>query len=134
MMANVYMSTFHLPHSLNEWPSVKAKLQAVADKVTVGSLEAIGEVVMASPYWGLNQPPLLNTLNKTLSSGTHYNKETFFGDILPYIARRAMEVETYFPEKTIQVSPGILSMVQVTLHMTINILHVLCINSCVMSA
>ena len=46
---------------------------------------------------------MLNVLNKTLNDGTHYNKEEFFDEILPYISRRAVEVESHFPEKTIQV-------------------------------
>ncbi len=113
-MAKVDMSTFNLPHSLTEWPSIKAKLQAVADKVTVGGLEAISDVVLASPYWGLDKPPLLNTLNKALSSGTHFTKEAFFRDVLPYIAGRAVQVEELFPEKTIQVSPCIIRIITIT--------------------
>ena len=97
------ISTFHLPHSHEQWPKVRDRLKLLSEKKTVGSLKAMGDVVLASPYWGLDRPPMLNVLNKTLSDGTHYNKEEFFDEILPYISRRAMEVESYFPEKTIQV-------------------------------
>ena len=96
-------SKFNLPHSHEDWPRVKRVLKEIADKVTVGSLDAIGEVVLASPYWGLDTPPQMNILNKALSKGDHFTKEAFFGEILPYIATRAMAVETLFPETSIKV-------------------------------
>lgn len=98
-------SIYNLPHSHKEWPIVKRKLQLLSDKTIDGSLEAIGNVVLVSPYWQgrTDQPLLLNSLNTALTQGGHYTVEGFCGEILPYIATRALEVENLFPEKTIKV-------------------------------
>lgn len=96
------VGTLVLPHGHSQWSIVRGKLQKVADK-TLQGLDAIGDVILVSPEWGLDKRPLLNVLNRALGQGSHYNKEEFGEDILPYIAKRALEVETLFPESKIQV-------------------------------
>ena len=95
--------TYHLPHSHEKWPAVKEKLQRLAEKSDTG-LTALAEAVKVSPHWSVDQHPMLNVLRKALQSHSNdYSEKGFCEETLPYIASRALEVETLFPEKTIKV-------------------------------
>ena len=96
------VSTLTLPHGHTQWPIVKEKLQKVVDK-TIRGLEALASVVLVSPEWGLEKPPLLNCLHRSLRLGQYYTEEEFGEEILPYIASRALDVERLFPKKSTEV-------------------------------
>lgn len=94
--------TISLPHGHKEWPQIKAKLQKLAEKIE-NDFDALADTIALSPEWGLDRPPMLNVLKKALHNGQYYTTEQFFQDILPYIASKALSVETVFPEKTLKV-------------------------------
>ena len=89
--------TISLPHTHKLWPVVKEKLQTVADKRELGP-DALAGVILVSPEWGLDKPPVLSVLKKVLSKGDYYTVESFSEDILPYIAKRALAVEELFAD------------------------------------
>lgn len=97
------LSSLTLPHGAPIWPTVKEKLQKVSDKTLLG-LDGLSAVIMISSEWGLDRPPLLSVLAKVLSRGDHFTTEQFSDDILPYIAGKALQVETLFEDKNIQVN------------------------------
>ena len=97
-MASSTVSTYDLPHSHKEWTKVKEKLKNIADKKETGLL-ALAEAISLSPYWTVDTIPMLNVLKKALGDGKFYNEEQFCNDILPYIASRALAVESLFPSK-----------------------------------
>ena len=104
MASSTSVSTYDLPHSHKEWTKVKEKLKNIADKKETGLL-ALAEAISLSPYWTVDTIPMLNVLKKALGDGKFYNEEQFCNDILPYIASRALAIESLFPSKTIQVRP-----------------------------
>lgn len=92
------MKTISLPHTHKLWPVMKEKLQKLAEKRELGP-DALAGVILASPEWGLDKPPMLSVLKKVLGKGDHYTVESFSEDILPYIAKRALAVEELFSDQ-----------------------------------
>jgi poly(ADP-ribose) glycohydrolase len=109
---------YTLPHGEAKWSQIKDQLEKLSNG-TVKGVQGLREVIAISPQWANPNPPILNTLGKVLNDGEHWNIEEFGDDILPYIAKRAMEVETLFPEKTIDLlTSGLTGGISLTRHQT----------------
>lgn len=85
-----------LPNTASEWPGVRGGLQKLAEKKVRGveELEAFFE---RNDRYKVIHPPF-NVLRRVLGEADHVTEEFFAETLLPWIAKKALQVEELFQE------------------------------------
>ena len=87
----------NLPSKEKWWEEVEERLKNLASG-SEKALDAYAATIQHTPYWNDNDPPKLTVLKKVLDRGDYFTKETFCEDILPFVAMKALQMDSLFKE------------------------------------
>ena len=93
-----------LPNTHKDWSRVKEGLQKIAEKHAVG-LDAFERILELNDRWELVHPPF-KALRRVLSEGNHVTEEHFCETLLPWIAKKALQVEVLFKDVDFELPVG----------------------------
>lgn len=84
----------YLPATYESWPNLRADLKALASKERKG-IGALEEVLERNDRWGGARPPM-SLLRHVLKEGKVVSGEHFCEILLPWLAKKALQVEDLF--------------------------------------
>ena len=99
-MASLGKRSIRLPNTYDSWPKIKEDLSALSMKTRKGldpferALERDGESVE------------LALLKKVLTKAVYVTEEQFYETLMPWIAGKALQVETLFKETDYKIQVG----------------------------
>lgn len=84
------------------WGDVQDRLKKLANGIDKG-LDAYATTVQHTPYWVAENPPMLTVLKKALDEGDYFTRESFCEEILPFVAKKVLEMDSLFKKDQLPV-------------------------------
>ncbi len=86
-----------LPNTRPEWSKLREGLQKLAEKQVRG-VEELEAFIEGNDRWSVIHPPF-DVLRRVLKDADHVSSEFFAETLLPWVAKKALQVEELFKEQ-----------------------------------